>query len=265
MPEICMLETPTTALLRRSSPGYGPAYQTQGIAIDSRRAALQHDAYAAALRDCGLTVAFVESDPRFYDCVFIEDTAVVWGSAVLMTSMGGQHRVGEEEAVRDFLRASHRVTDLPPGATLEGGDVMHCDHTTFVGISGRTNAQGAEALRSFLGQFGRPVVCVDVDRILHLKTGATYLGNDTLIAATEQMDLRGVAGFKILATAPGEAACANCLRIGRHLILPAGYPKTAALLRTFTMDHGLETHVLDISEFEKGGGSLSCLSLMWRP
>jgi dimethylargininase len=227
------------------------------------RAAQQHHAYVRALEQAGLRVETLPTDETFYDCVFVEDTAVVWRQAVLIGAMGTRDRQGEQRAVTEWLARTHTVIDLPPGALLEGGDVMHTDEVTYVGLSARTNTAGTEALRDFMARVGRPVVVIPVTSALHLKTVATYLGNETVIAA-DGIDLDRFKGLTVVKTAPGEAGAANCLRLANTLVVPSGYPASERALKAFAYAHHLRVEVLDISEFEKGGGSLTCLSLLWR-
>ena len=258
-----MPAAPTSALVRRPSSAYASAYQRQGIVIDPAAAGRQHAAYVEALRAAGIAVHALDGDPVYYDCVFVEDTAIVWGSAALMVRMGGRHRDGEQAAVRAFLSPSHTLSDVPDAGHIDGGDVLHCDEVTLVGRSSRTNEIGITALRRFLEPFGRQVIAVPVDRALHLKTAVTYLGDRVLIAARELIDLPPVTGFDVLATAPREAGAANCLRLGRHLLMPSGYPVTERAITAWAERNRVSVHTLDISTFEQGGGGLTCLSLLW--
>ena len=260
-----MAAAPTSALVRRPSVAYASSYRRQGVTIDPELAATQHAAYVSALRAAGVAVETLEGDSAYYDCVFVEDTAIVWGSAALIVNMGGRHRNGEQAAVRDVLSRSHTLSEVPAGGRIDGGDVLHGEDVTFVGRSSRTNDIGIAALRRFLEPFGRPVIAVPVERALHLKTAVTYLGDGVLIAACALIDLTAMSKFEVLPTAPGEAGAANCLRVGGHLLIPAGYPATARSLAAFASRHSASIHELDISEFEKGGGGLTCLSLLWSP
>ena len=231
--------------------------------IDPETARRQHLAYAEALGAAGVAVHTLDGHPDYYDSVFVEDTAIVWGSAALIVNMGSRHRDGEPAAVRDFLGSSHTLSTVPDGGRIDGGDVLHCEDVTLVGRSSRTNDIGIAALRHFLEPFGRTVRVIPVERALHLKTAVTYLGDGVLIAARELIDLPALPGFDVLATAPGEMGAANCLRLGRDLLMPSGYPASARAVETFAGRHGVSIRQLDISEFEKGGGGLTCLSLLW--
>lgn len=253
------MSPPTTALIRRLPRSYQAFYAAHGVTIDLARADAQHAAYVKALRAGGLGIETIEPDERFADCVFIEDAAVVWQDRALRTRMA-PHREGEQSAVIAHLQRRHEIVTLPPGATLDGGDVMHAGDTTYVGRSSRTNSAGAAALRDFLAP--RQVVEVPIDRCLHLKTAATWLGDDTMLAALELVDVSNFDVAKVMFTAPGEDKAANTLRIGDHLLVLDGYPATIAVLREFAGEHRIRLRPVGMSEFEKGDGSLTCLSII---
>jgi dimethylargininase len=255
--------TPTRALVRRVAKTYAPYYQERGISISPELAELQFSAYISALESAGLQVHVVDADCHYPDCVFIEDPAIVHAPRVLMARMT-VHREGEQPPVEAKLRKWYEIVKLPPGAQLEGGDVLHIDETTYVGLSWRTNWAGAEALQEFLNPFGRRVIPVPATEWMHLKSVVTYLGNGTLVAAPNfKKALRYFEVEDIILTDPAEIAAANCLRIRDHLLIPTAYPATEERLKSFAENNGVKLVPLDISEFEKGEGSLTCLSIIW--
>jgi dimethylargininase len=251
--------SPTIALTRRPPRSYQAFYAARDVIIDLVRTDAQYAAYIKALRAAGLGIETIDPDERFADSVFIEDTAIVWQQRALRTRMA-VHREGEQSAVIAHLQRRHEIVTLPPGATLDGGDVLHTTDLTYVGRSSRTNAAGAAAVRDFLAP--RQVVEVPVDRCLHLKSAATWLGNGTLLAALDLIDVSGFDVARVMFTAPGEDKAANTLRIGDRLLMLNGYPATAATLREFAAEHRVRLSPLDMSEFEKGDGSLTCLSIL---
>ena len=172
------------------------------------------------------------------------------------------HRAGEPAGVKAALGRWHTIVHLPDGARLEGGDVLHVEDTTYVGLTARTDEAGVQALRDFLAPAGRRVVAVPVPRYLHLKTAATYLGNGVLIAVPD-FDVSAFEVDDVLRVDEGEPVAANTLRVRDHLLTVAGNPRTEARLRAFAESHGVHVVPLEISEFEKGDGSLTCLSLIW--
>jgi dimethylargininase len=252
----------TTGLMRRVAGTYAAHYQEQGIPISQERAESQFEAYAQALRSAGLEVHFVEADDDYYDCVFIEDTAIVWPPRALVGRLA-RHREGEQQPVEARLGRWHETVKLSPDARLEGGDVLHIEQTTYVGLTKRTNDEGIEALREFMRPFGRRVVKVPVDKSLHLKSAATYLGNGTIIVAPDLIETRHFEVEDVIFTDRAEHRAANCLRVREHLLIPEGCPATEKRLREFADQTGLEAVLLDISEFEKGDGSMTCLSIIW--
>ncbi len=249
------------ALVRPPPRSYAPFYLPHGVTIDMALADRQHAAYAAALHAAGMTIETLAPDERFPDGVFIEDTAIVWQGRALRTRMA-PHREGEQDAVIDHLQRSHRIVTLPEGATIDGGDVLHADDTTYVGRSSRTNAAGAQALREFLAPARQRVVEVPVEHCLHLKSAATWLGDGTLLIAHDLVDVGYFDVERVLFTAHGEEKAANSVRAGQHLLVLAGYPQTAGTFWEFAQYRGLTLHSLDMSEFEKGDGSLTCLSIL---
>ncbi len=248
--------------MRAPSPAYAPTYATRAVAIDQALAERQHSAYVAALRACGLEVQSLSPDPGRFDSVFIEDTAVVWGDRALLTRMTPA-REGEQGAVAEALRDTHEIVRLPEGALLEGGDVLHAEDITFVGLSSRTNEAGADAVAALVGRDGRRVVRVPVARCLHLKTGATRLGDRTVLAAPSLIDTGAFRGFEILEVHENERGAANAIRLEGGVLMAAGRPRAQARVADFCSRHGLELTTREVSEFEKGDGSLTCMSILW--
>jgi dimethylargininase len=253
---------PTHALVRPPSPSYVAYYADRGVAICKALAEDQHRKYVQALEEAGLQVSRVEPAVEFPDCVFVEDAVVVWGGSARVARMA-PHREGEQAAVAAALQQTHRLMQLPLTATLDGGDVLHAEGVTYVGLSSRTNERGAKALAQFLEPFGRPVVPIAVRNCLHLKSAATYLGDGTLLAEPSRLDEGGFTALDVILTDPEEPGCANCLRVGDRLLIRAGYPRTRERLERFAGAHRLQVVALEASEFEKGGGSLTCLSVIW--
>lgn len=252
----------TRGVMREVPETYASFYHARGIAISNHTAREQHRAYASALREAGVEVHVVPADEDFPDCVFVEDPAMVWAPRALVGRLA-PHRQGEQAPVEAALRRWHQIERMPAGARLEGGDVLHVDGTTYVGLTTRTNEQGVEALRRFLAPAGRPVVEVPIEKYLHLKTAVTYLGNGTLVAVPDCGPLDAFQVDDVIYTDEGESAAANCLRVGGTLLIPCGNPRTEARLRAFAERHGVRVVALELSEFEKGEGSLTCLSILW--
>ena len=257
-----MINSPTHALVRKVARSFADYYTGKNIDISLGTALRQHERYVQVFKDAGLKVSYVPADEDKPDCVFIEDTAVIWQNQALMTRMCPE-RQGEQKEVEETLKKTHNIIHMPSVAKLEGGDILHTEKTTYVGISTRTNDLGAACLKNFLKKFGRPVVKVPVEKCLHLKSGVTYIGDDTLVAVPDWFDMKQFDVENIIYTAKGEQGAANCMRIPNHLLIHKAYPKTADELTHFAHHHGLQIHELETSEFAKADGALTCMSLLW--
>lgn len=252
----------THALLRRYPRSYPALYAPHGRVISLDACARQHGAYAAALAQAGLEVRVLDGDEATPDCVFIEDTAILWGPAALQTRPRAP-RTPEAAAVAAQLAATHEVTTLPEGAFLEGGDVFSTERTTFVGLSVRTNREGIEALARFMARFGRTVTPVPIEKVFHLKSAATYLGDGAIAISPDLVDPTPFAGHELIEIGADEPHGANLIRAKETLIVSENYPKARAAFESFAAKRGLGVIAVQNGEFEKGDGAISCLSLLW--
>ncbi len=229
------------------------------------QARAQHANYVWALEACGLTVTRLEPDSRHPDGTFVEDTALVTTRGVLLTRPGAESRRGEVAAIAHALEecfpAAETETIHAPG-TLDAGDVGEADGHFFIGISARTNVAGAQQLALWLAARGFTSTTVDIRALpglLHLKSGFAHLGGRQLAAVGALAAHPALHGWDVQLVPTGEDYAANCVRVNDVVLVPAGFPQTSALLRAA----GLRVVELDVSEFRKMDGGLSCLSLRW--
>ena len=228
---------------------------------DLAAALVQHAAYCAALRRCGLEVHALPADPTHPDSTFVEDTAVLAREATIMTRPGAASRQGEvssvQQALRDLGRESQCIS--APG-TVDGGDICQVEDHFFIGVSARTNAAGALQLAQLLRGHGYTTSTVDIRDnrgLLHLKSGIAYLGDGRLVLAPELPPVEEFRAYELVRVEPVESYAANCVRINEHVLLAEGYPRLTATLGNL----GYALITLPISEFRKMDGGLSCLSL----
>jgi dimethylargininase len=249
----------TRALLRKPCRKLAKGLSTAGLGHpDFEKALAQHEASANALRGCGVELTIMAADEDYPDSVFIEDTAVLSEKVAVITRPGAPSRRGEEIAVaetlaRFYLRLEHIVA---PG-TLEGGDVLRAGDRFFIGISARTNEAGGSQLAAILTKNGYETVLVPLRHVLHLKTGIAYLEDNRLLAHGEFVNHRQLEQFAIIPVMDKEAYAANSLWVNGRILVPAGFPLTKEAIE----GSGYETVPLDVSEFRKLDGGLSCLSL----
>jgi len=249
----------TKALVRKPCRNLVHGLSAAGLGKpDFGRALEQHAAYIEALRSCGLEVTALAADEEYPDSVFIEDTAVLGETMAVTTRPGAPSRRGEEQAVarslEDFYPRLEAI--LAPG-TLEGGDVMRAGDRFFIGLSQRTNRSGAEQLAAILQRHGYEAVLVSLREVLHLKTGISYLEDNLLLAAGEFLGHPLLSSFTAIPVPAAESYAANSLWLNDRVLVPSGFPLTRAAIEKA----GCATMPVDVSEFRKLDGGLSCLSL----
>jgi dimethylargininase len=249
------------AITHAPSPRMNDALRTfiDVHSIDLDLAALQHEEYRRTLERAGAQVVLLEANVDHADAVFVEDTAVVLDEVAILTSMGAPSRRDEPRGIEPELRRYRsEVARIEAPATLEGGDVLRVGRTLLVGTTGRTNRAGIDALRSIAGRFGYEVRAVPVDGCLHLKTACTALPDGTLLVNPRWLDVRDLAGFPVLHVADGEPEAANVALVGERVVMGGGHPRTLSQVRA----RGFGVDVVDLSEFAKAEGCVTCLSIL---
>ena len=249
----------THAIVRRPCPAITEGITTSDIGKPDFKLALeQHTRYLETLQQLGLKVRILPPDEMFPDSTFIEDVALCTSDFSVITSPGAPSRRGEITGMRHVLEEYFRsVEEITLPGTLEAGDVMMCGTRFYIGISSRTNSEGADQLITILQKYGYSGTKVPLKKMLHLKSGVSYLENNNLLVCGEFTDAPEFKSFNRIIVDDDESYSANSLWINGKVIVPKGYPK----IRKKIEKAGYETIVLDVSEFRKVDGGLSCLSL----
>lgn len=248
----------THAITRRPSAEMVNGITTAGLGVPDYTLALeQHDAYCQALVALGLDVTVLDAEPGYPDCCFVEDTAIVCEDVAVIAPLGAPTRQGEQETIEPVLARFKPIDRVTPPATFEGGDVLQVGNTFYIGLSERTNMAGAEALGAAVSAYGYEWNAVECGPSLHFKTDVNYIGNETLLVSPYFEDAPELAAFTKIVVDDDEAYARNCLFINGSIIVPAGFPKTLAKLESL----GQPLVVLDVSEYRKLDGGLTCLSL----
>jgi dimethylargininase len=228
--------------------------------VDAGLAATQHAAYMRALEDAGWAIREVSHSDELPDAAFVEDTIVVCDELAVLTRPGAAERRGEvagtEEAVRALGLETARIEE--PG-TLDGGDVLQVGRTLYAGRGGRTNSDGIRQLRGLAGPRGFTVVPVPLHRVLHLKSAVTALPDGTVIAANPA--LVDTSPLPALRMVPEEAGSHVVPLGGGTVLMAASAPRSVELVD----DWGFDPVVVDIGEFEKMEGCVTCLSVLVQP
>ncbi|HQY37630.1 MAG TPA: N(G),N(G)-dimethylarginine dimethylaminohydrolase [Pseudomonadota bacterium] len=252
------------ALVRPPGANFAAGLSSSGLgAPDLALALRQHARYCAALQGCGLEVHVLPADETHPDATFVEDTAILTAAGALLTRPGAATRRGEVAAIGVALATLVRVTGsvTAPG-TVDGGDVCECDQAVYIGISARSNAEGADQLETWLAPQGLPLRRIDIRPIrglLHLKTGMSSLGDGRVAALAAFAPTLAATGLDVVPVDEDESYAANCVRVNDHVLVAAGYPRFEARLVAL----GYRPLALEMSEFRRMDGGLSCLSLRW--
>ena len=227
-------------------------------ALEFSRVLDQHAGYCRALADCGAQVRVLEVNAHFPDGVFIEDTAVVLDEIAVLASMGTASRRAEPPGVEQALQEYRDVVRLDAPANLEGGDVLRIGRRLLVGLSSRTNAAGIEALTAIVNRHDYVVQTVPVRQCLHLKTACTALPDGRLLVNPAWIDVSALAGLELLSIPQAEPWAANVLLANQAVLLAADHVQTIELIDKL----GFDVHPVQISEFAKAEGGVTCLSLL---
>ncbi len=218
----------------------------------------QHQRYINALEQLGVRVSILPSKNMFPDSTFIEDVALCTSSCAIITRPAVLSRQGEINGMREVLEGFYTTVEeiLPPG-TLEAGDVMMAGSHFFIGISNRTDSEGADQLIKILHKYDLTGSKVPLDKMLHLKSGVAWLENDTMLVSGEFISNKSFEKFNLIKVDEEESYAANSLWINGIVLVPEGFTKTRIKIEKA----GYETIALNVSEFRKVDGGLSCLSL----
>jgi len=250
------------AIVRPPDSRFAEGLTTSGLGEPILEKALeQHARYCEALEGCGLSLTRLDPDPRHPDGTFVEDDAVLTPGCAILTRPGAESRRGEVAAIREALARFYRsLRAIEAPGTVDGGDICEADGHFFIGISERTNGPGAEQLASFLEKEGFTSSLVDIRTlkgILHLKSGIACLGDRRLVLIDALARRQEFRGYEAVRVESAEEYAANCVRVNDRVLLAAGFP----VLEKSLVRMGYKVVTLEMSEFRKMDGGLSCLSL----
>ena len=252
----------TRAIVRIPGSNFADGLTTVALGIPHFDEVLhQHAHYCDALRECGLDLTILEPDLRHPDSTFVEDAAILTPHAAILTRPGATSREGEVAAIRPILESFYSpILTIDPPGTVDGGDICEAEDHFFIGLSLRTNEEGARQLTSHLNALGYTASIIDIramTTILHLKSGISYIGGNTLVVMKEMSANPQFARFARINVSAAESYAANCVRVNHRVLTAQGFPR----LREELIARGFSPMVLNMSEFQKMDGGLSCLSL----
>lgn len=247
------------AIVRRPAKSMVKGLTTAGLGLpDFALACRQHEHYIEALETCGVKVHTLEALADFPDSTFVEDVALLTRKCAVITRPGAVSRRGETAFIKETIQSFYSEVDqIQAPGTLEAGDVMMVGDHFYIGLSERTNALGAQQLTDIIERHGLSSSVVPLNEMLHLKTGLAYLENNNLLVYGEFIKHPAFKAFNRIEIPVDESYAANAVWVNDHVLIPAGYPKSSAKVRSL----GYTVHEVDVSEFKKLDGGLSCLSL----
>lgn len=221
-------------------------------------ALVQHQRYIDALTRCKVEVTVLPALESHPNSCFVEDVALIADNYALLTRPGVPSRQEEvnkvAELIHCFFKRPHKITS--PG-TLEGGDVLQINNQFFIGLSSRTNEEGAQQMMRSLATLGYVASIIPLKELFHLKTGVSALSERCVLVCGELINHPALASLKQIIISPFEAYAANCITVNGTVLMAQGYPNTKKAIR----DLGYPIIELDMSEFRKLDGGLSCLSI----
>ncbi len=249
----------SNAIVRKPGHSLVNGLTSAGLGVpDFQKALAQHQAYIQALEKCGLEVQVLAADEDFPDSTFVEDVALLTPHCAIITNPGASSRKGETVEMQQVVREYYtNIEEVRAPGTVDAGDIMMVDTHYYIGLSERTDPAGAEQVISFLGKYGLSGSVVELKDVLHLKTGVAYLENNNLVVCGEFLTKPEFQTFDLINIPKTESYAANCIWVNDQVLIPAGFPKAYRKIEAA----GYSVIELDMSEFQKLDGGLSCLSL----
>ena len=226
---------------------------------DYQKALDQHNNYIHALQQCDVDITILPASEEFPDSVFVEDVALCTPHCAIITRPGAETRRAETTLITEAINRFYpnKVEYLQAPGTVEAGDIMMVDKHFYIGLSARTNQEGAKQMIAILEKYGLSGSVVTLEKVLHLKTGLAYLEHNNLLAAGEFITKPEFQHLNIIEIPEEESYAANCIWVNERVIMPAGYPITKAKIAAL----GYQVIEVDTSEYRKIDGGVSCMSL----
>ena len=226
---------------------------------DYQKALDQHNNYIRALQQCDVDITILPASEEFPDSVFVEDVALCTPHCAIITRPGAETRRAETTLITEAINRFYpnKVEYIQAPGTVEAGDIMMVDKHFYIGLSARTNQEGAKQMIAILEKYGLSGSVVTLEKVLHLKTGLAYLEHNNLLAAGEFITKPEFQHLNIIEIPEEESYAANCIWVNERVIMPAGYPITKAKIAAL----GYQVIEVDTSEYRKIDGGVSCMSL----
>jgi len=227
---------------------------------DYNLAIRQHENYVKTLRGLGVDVHVLESNEDFPDSTFIEDIALITEKGAVILRPGAVSRQGEVAKIEEYLNDKFDIVGrIETTGTVEGGDILRIENKFIIGLSSRTNREGAEQLKVMLNDLGYEVNLIDIKAGLHLKSNISYLGKNIILVSGWLKYAPEFSSYNKIVLRDEEGYAANTFVAGGYVLMPKNAEHSIDVVRHAKF----LVKAIDISEFRKIDGGLSCLSLRY--
>jgi len=224
------------------------------------QAIIQHQSYIDALTKCGLDVLVLEPCEEYPDSTFVEDVALITPKCAIITCPGAPSRRGEVHEIEFVLKQRfNNIEAIEAPGTIDGGDIMMVGGHYYIGLSERTNLEGAKQIIQILKKYGMSGSTISLKKVLHLKTSLSYLEKNNLVVSGEFINDSYFGQYNSIEIPEKESYAANCIWVNESVIIPLGYPTTKQRIK----NAGYPVIETDVAEFQKLDGGISCLSLRY--
>jgi len=217
----------------------------------------QHKNYIEILKQLGLEIVELPSEHHYPDAYFVEDTAVVLNEAAIITRPGAKARRGEKDSIKPVVKKYKKIELIEAPGTVDGGDVLQVDKIFYIGLTERTNLEGAGQFKTIVEKYGYKCKFIEVGKGLHLKSSVNYIGWNTVLITSALSENSEFDKYNKIVLEEADEYAANTLLINETLITPSGFPNVKKELEKIT-DNIIE---IDVSEVRKMDGGLTCMSL----
>ncbi len=246
------------AIVREPAPSVVDGLSSGGTPPDYARLAEEHRLYVAALRAAGVAVEVLPPLPAFPDSIFVEDAAFVLPEGAILLKPGAPSRAGESAAIAKDIERHFGAVERIESGMIDGGDILILPDAILVGLSERTDREGAANFVDWARRLGRKALVVETPPgSLHFKSGCSLLDENLVLATPDAVG--SFDGLEVLVTADGEANAANAIRVNDSVLMSASAPRTAAMIE----QRGYTVVPVATQEIEKLDAGLSCMSLRW--
>lgn len=242
-----MLDGITTGMFSNDKPIYEKAIK-------------QHAEYVKCIEELGVNVTILEALDKYPDSCFVEDPAVVLKECAIIANSPRESRYGEKFEIEPIIKkfySNDNIYHIGSPGTMEGGDVMQVEKHFYIGLSERTNEEGAKQFADIVEKYGYTTSTVPVTEGLHLKDFAIYLENNNMLVSENMDKVAAFQKYKRFIVPKEELYAINSLYMNGTILVPDGYPRTLGYIKSI----GYPVKIVNTDEFKKIDGSLTCLSL----